>query len=77
MSQVTQATALQAPGIKVSSKSMPAVGLGLWKIDQNSAADAVYEAIWIAQRIMAMKNRLARALLGLLLRVSAVVRSSG
>ncbi len=36
--------------IKVSSRSMPAVGLGLWKIDQDSAADAVYEAIKVGYR---------------------------
>ncbi len=42
--------AIQVPVIKVSSKSMPAVGLGLWKIDQDSAADAVYEAIKVGYR---------------------------
>ena len=40
----------RSPVIKVSSKSMPAVGLGLWKIDQDSAADAVYEAIKVGYR---------------------------
>ena len=45
-----QPTTIQAPAIKVSSKSMPAVGLGLWKIDQDSAADAVYEAIKVGYR---------------------------
>ena len=54
MSDAIKAQAVQAPlsstVIKVSSKSMPAVGLGLWKIDQDSAADAVYEAIKVGYR---------------------------
>ena len=31
--------------INVTGQLMPAVGLGLWKIEQNSVAEAVYKAI--------------------------------
>ena len=30
--------------INVTGKSMPAVGLGLWKIDPDAVADAVYQS---------------------------------
>ena len=31
--------------INVAGKAMPGVGLGLWKIDREQTADAVYAAI--------------------------------
>ena len=31
--------------INVADQTMPAVGLGLWKIDPSAVAQAVYEAI--------------------------------
>ena len=36
--------------INVTGKSMPAVGLGLWKIDPSAVADAVYQAIKVGYR---------------------------
>ena len=36
--------------INVAGKSMPAVGLGLWKIDPSAVADAVYQAIKVGYR---------------------------
>ena len=36
--------------INVTGKSMPAVGLGLWKIDPGAVADAVYQAIKVGYR---------------------------
>lgn len=36
--------------INVSDKSMPAVGLGLWKIEPDAVADAVYQAIKVGYR---------------------------
>ena len=36
--------------INVTGKSMPAVGLGLWKIDPDAVADAVYQAIKVGYR---------------------------
>ena len=36
--------------INVTGKSMPTVGLGLWKIDPGAVADAVYQAIKVGYR---------------------------
>ncbi len=36
--------------INVTGKSMPTVGLGLWKIDADTVADAVYQAIKVGYR---------------------------
>ena len=36
--------------INVTGKQMPAVGLGLWKIDPDNVADAVYQAIKLGYR---------------------------
>ena len=36
--------------INVTGKSMPTVGLGLWKIDSGAVADAVYQAIKVGYR---------------------------
>lgn len=36
--------------INVTGKNMPAVGLGLWKIDPDAVADAVYQAIKVGYR---------------------------
>ena len=36
--------------INVAGKSMPAVGLGLWKIDPSAVADAVYQSIKVGYR---------------------------
>lgn len=36
--------------IKVGDKSMPAVGLGLWKIEKSDTADAVHQAIEVGYR---------------------------
>ena len=36
--------------INVTGKSMPTVGLGLWKVDPGAVADAVYQAIKVGYR---------------------------
>ena len=36
--------------INVTGKSMPTVGLGLWKIDPGAVADAVYQAVKVGYR---------------------------
>jgi D-xylose reductase len=36
--------------INVTGQQMPAVGLGLWKIDQDAVAEAVYQAIKVGYR---------------------------
>lgn len=43
---------VQVPNIKLSSgHDMPQVGFGLWKVDNATAADTVYEAIKVGYRL--------------------------